>query len=132
MATKIGDLFFAVTANTSDAARAIYALGGAGQDAASIISTSLAVAFGAAAVAAATAVAVITYQVVKMGAAFNVASQQAFGLFTALTGSVSEATVLMREFAELTLSSPIFDTANLQRTMSLPVSYTHLTLPTKA
>jgi tape measure domain-containing protein len=123
MATKIGDLFFAVTANTSDAARAIYALGGAGQDAASIISTSLAVAFGAAAVAAATAVAVITYQVVKMGAAFNVASQQAFGLFTALTGSVSEATVLMREFAELTLSSPIFDTANLQRTMSLLLTF---------
>src|SRR5688572_15809371 len=119
MATKIGDLFFAVTASTSDARSAIMALGGAGQDAASIIATSLGVAFGAAAVAAATAAALITYEVVKMGAAFNVASQQAFGLFTALTGSLTEATVIMRDFAELTLSSPIFDTANLQRTMSL-------------
>lgn len=98
-------------------------LGGVASDAAGLISGSLATAFDVVGFAAKTATALITKEVIGMGAAFNIAGQQATALFTALLGDAEEARSLLGEFTQLSLDTPVFDAANLQKTTSLLLTF---------
>jgi tape measure domain-containing protein len=123
MAVQIGSLYFSVSANTSSAQSSISGLGSAASAAGSLITSALTTAFDAVSYAAKTATALVVKEVIGMGAAFNIASQQATGLFTALTGSAQEAQDIMREFAEISIDQPIFDAATLQKTTSLLLTF---------
>lgn len=123
MAVKIGNLYFQVSANTSSAQSSIVGLGSVASDAAGLISGSLATAFDVVGFAAKTATALITKEVIGMGAAFNIAGQQATALFTALLGDAEEARSLLGEFTQLSLDTPVFDAANLQKTTSLLLTF---------
>jgi tape measure domain-containing protein len=123
MAVKIGNLYFQVSANTSSAQSSILGLGDVASTAAGLVSGALSTAFDAAAFAAKTATALIVKEVIGMGAAFNIAGQQATALFTALTGSAEEARTLLAEFSQLSLDTPVFDAAGLQRTTSLLLTF---------
>lgn len=114
MATKIGDLYFEVSASTVGISKALAGIGSAAKDSGSIVDKAVGGAFIAAGIAATTALAGIATAVAAVGAEFNAASQRATGLFTALTGSAEEAVSLMREFAEVSLDTPIFTAKALQ------------------
>jgi len=123
MATKIGDLYFEVTANTVPAVSAISAIGSAGSSAAGVIAGAMDAAFSAISYAAKTATALIVTEVIAAGVAFNVTSQQAVGLFTSLIGSAEEARSIIAEFSQLSIDQPIFDSASLQKTTSLLLTF---------
>jgi tape measure domain-containing protein len=101
MATKIGDLYFDVSANTSAVNKALAGIGLAATAAAAIIATEL----------------------VGAGAKFNQEMQRTTALFSALTGSVEVARDTMREFAGLSLDSPIFDAKTLSRAAQLLLTF---------
>ena len=101
MATKIGDLYFNVSADTSAVNRAIAGIGLAATAAAAIIATEL----------------------VSAGVKFNTEIQRTTALFSALTGSVEVARDTMREFAGLSLDSPIFDAKTLARAAQLLLTF---------
>lgn len=123
MATKIGDFYFETTANTDGARASIMGLAGAATQSASLIAGAMATAFAAVGIAAASAAALATKEIISMGVAFNVAGQQAQALFTALTGSADEARGLLAEFSQLSLDSPVFDVTSLQKTTSLLLTF---------
>lgn len=123
MATKIGDLYFEVTADTSGARGSINSMSAAARDSGGIIAGALTQAFTAVGIAATAAAAITVGALAKVGAEFNIAGQQATGLFTALTGGLEEATAMLREFGQLALDSPIFDAAGLQKTTSLLLTF---------
>lgn len=123
MATKIGDLFFEVSANTLKIDKSIAQVGQAAKDSGNIIDKAFGGAFVAAGIAATTVLVGIGAAVAAVGAEFNSASQRATGLFTALTGSAEEAVALMREFAEISLETPIFSAKALQDVSRTLIAY---------
>lgn len=123
MATRIGDLYFEVTADTIDARESIGAVGSAAVEAGRLISGAISVAMDAATFAVKASVAVITKEILEAGVVLNKSSQLSFGLFEALTGSLETATDLMRELGQLSLDVPIFDSQQLQETVSLLLTF---------
>ncbi len=123
MATKIGDLYFEVSANTLRLDKSIAGIGTSAKNASGIIDNALGGAFVAAGIAATTVLVGIGAAVAAVGAEFNSASQRATGLFTALTGSAEEAVQLMREFAEISLETPIFSAKALQDVSRTLIAY---------
>lgn len=94
MATKIGDWYFEVTADSSPATKALDTI----------------------TFAAKTASAIIAKELVQAGGEFNSSIQRSTALFTGLTDSVELARDTMREFASLSLDSPIFSPDTLAKT----------------
>lgn len=123
MATKIGDLYFQVTAEASDVDKAVSAIGdalgarltGAARTAGQAIETVLRRTL--------TGATALSAEILDLGTDFNIAGQRATGLFTALTGSLEEAQGLLRDVSQTALDSPIFNADQLQRSTRLLVAY---------
>lgn len=101
MATKIGDWYFEVTADSSPAIKALDTI----------------------TFAAKTAAAIIAKELAQAGGEFNMSVQRSVGIFTGLTGSLADARDILRDIASTALDSPIFDADQLQRTTRMMVAY---------
>lgn len=123
MATKIGDLFFDVTANVSSAIKSVDGLGSKFQSAGSAASRAIGETVANAAGLAATAMGALTVATLDAGAAFNIAGQRATGLFTALSGSLEGAQDILRDVNQLAIDNPIFDPTQLQRSTRMLLAY---------
>jgi tape measure domain-containing protein len=118
VATKIGDLYFDITAQTSDVDRAVGAI-------AESFGTRLSFAASAAAQTVETAlrrimlgVGRVTAEVIDMGAEFNIAGQSATASFSSIYRDAGIAYDILSDINELQLDSPLRGLGRAARTLA--------------